>query len=92
MTEETKETLLSLSVEELYSLLDGVLHSAIEQCPTPEIVQAATILHKEIMELANFDLVKVRSSNPDSKPLTDRLINAMYKVHNPYGDDEEKGN
>ena len=47
--------------------------------------------HKEILEQTNFDLIKVRSSNPESKPLTDRLINAMYKDHNPYGD-EEKGN
>lgn len=96
MTEETKKTavevnLNEISVDDLYALLDGILHEAMTNCPNQDVVKAAEILHKEVLETANFDFIKVRNSDPDSKPLSDRVINAMYKVHNPYGD-EEKGN
>ena len=91
MTDGIKQEVREVTSEDLYTLLDDVLHAAMESCPDKQVVQAAEILHKEILEQTNFDLIKVRSSNPESKPLTDRLINAMYKDHNPYGD-EEKGN
>ena len=95
MTETTKTevevNLNEISVEDLYALLDGLLHEAMTNCPNQDIVKAAEILHKEVLEESNFDFVKIRSSNSDSKPLSDRLINAMFKVNFPYEKDE-KGN
>ena len=93
MTEKTaiEVNLNEISVEDLYALLDGLLHEAMTNCPNQDIVKAAEILHKEVLEESNFDFVKVRSSNPDSKPLSDQIINSMYKVNFP-PEENEKGN
>lgn len=82
---------------EIYSLLDELCHAAMTNAPDPRTKEIAAALHKEIMEEANFDIVRVPKTSIDLsdeeevKPLSDRFINALYKTQFPYGDDE-KGN
>ena len=81
---------------DLYALLDAVCHTAMDACPAPEIVEAARVLHKQVIEEQNFDLVKRFKHEDESLVLTKRKIDALYKINNPFEtgekDDKEKGN